>query len=107
MDVLTVNDGDFVTLSEGAAYTAAYRDQFPSMDGVIKGLFVGKNKIDDLLKQENVVGVRIYFGLNDEGLPNLVIVGAKSNGDDVTSLIVEKLKPCPPVCGGGNALNGN
>jgi hypothetical protein len=46
MDVLSVNDGDFVTLSEGAAYTAAYRDQFPSMDGVIKGLFVGKNKIN-------------------------------------------------------------
>jgi hypothetical protein len=53
------------------------------------------------------VGVRIYFGLNDEGLPNLVIVGAKANGDDVTSLIVERLRPCPPYCGNGNALNGN
>ncbi len=68
MDVLSVNDGDFVTLSEGAAYTAAYRDQFPSMDGVIKGLFVGKrNKINSLLNQENVVGLRIYFRLNEEG----------------------------------------
>ncbi|MBL7801923.1 MAG: hypothetical protein JNL95_14470 [Chitinophagales bacterium] len=107
MDVLTVNDGDFVTLSEGAAYTAAYRDQFPSMDGVIKGLFIGKNKINDLLNQTNVVGVRIYFGLNDEGVANLVVVGAKASGDDVTDLIVERLKPCPPYCGNGNALNGN
>lgn len=107
MDVLSVNDGDFVTLSEGADYTAAYRDQFPSMDGVIKGLFVGRNKINALLNQENVVGLRIYFGLNEEGLPNLVIVGAKATGDDVTSLIVERLKPCPPSCGSGNALNGN
>jgi hypothetical protein len=107
MPVLTVNDGTFVTLEEGADYTAAYREQFADPKDIIKGLFVGTNKVNALLAQEGVVGIRIYFGVNGDGVPNLVVVGAKANGDDVTDLIVERLKPCPPVCGSGNALNGN
>lgn len=107
MSELNANDGSFITLSEGAEYTARYRDLAPVPEEMIKALFVGKNKIKALLDQEGVVGIRIYYGINEDGVQNLVLVGALPNGDDVTDLIVEKLRPCPPNCGSANDLNGN
>lgn len=107
MEVLSVNDAEFVTLAQAKVYTGNFRDDSGEPEGLIKGLFVGKNKINALLDQTDIVGIRIYYGINSEGKTNLVLVGALSNGDDVTDLIVEKLRPCPPYCGKANDLNGD
>ncbi|MBK7148064.1 MAG: hypothetical protein IPH78_04385 [Bacteroidetes bacterium] len=98
------NEGTFITLSEGANMTSAYREANPD---AIKGLFFGKNKLLDLLNQTGCVGIRIYFAIDDETKEaGLVLVGAKENTNDITSgYIIDHGISCPPVCGADNDLN--
>ena len=67
--------------------------------------FVGKNKLQKILDQDGCMGVRIYYGL-DNGVKNLVFVGADANENDmVDGVILEKTLPCPPRCPDKNKLN--
>jgi hypothetical protein len=100
-------DGEFITLKEGGEYTQRYRNQFTDPTTIIKGHLVGRNKVDILLKQDGAVGLRMYYGLTEDNEQCIVLVAVDKNGDDMTELIVERLKPCPPYCSSGNALNGN
>lgn len=72
---------------------------------VVKAHFIGKEAILKVLDQENCVGVRIYYAENDEGKPELVVVGVNENGKDlVEGLILERTWPCPPYCDGESKL---
>jgi len=97
-------EGSFVTLREASEWTADYRATISSGD--IIAHFFGADKIKDLLDQVDCVGIRIYYGIDENGKKNLILVGAKANEDDmVDGLILEKAYPCPPRCSGLNDLN--
>ncbi|RZJ36542.1 MAG: hypothetical protein EOO51_00035 [Flavobacterium sp.] len=100
---IDANSGDFVTLSAAQKYVADFRSKYP---GEIKGVFVGANKVQELLNQEDCIGVRIYFGYQDEERRlNLVMVGVNSKGVDLTAAkIVERMVPCPSTCDITSAL---
>jgi hypothetical protein len=52
------------------------------------------------------MGVRLYFGLDKNGDPELVLVGATSNEDDMEKgVIVDNLISCPIRCSSPNPLN--
>ena len=52
------------------------------------------------------MGIRFYFGIGDDGKPNLVAVGADANENDMElGVIVEKFIPCPNNCSKENPLN--
>lgn len=96
------SEGGPISLEAGAAMTASYRDENP--DGR-KGHFFGKDILNEILDQDDCMGIRIYYGLNDDGEQELVIVGADANEDDMTDLVADLSAPCPPKCGKNNKLN--
>jgi len=97
-------EGSFVTLREASGWTANYRATISSGD--IIAHFVGSEKVKAILDQEDCVGIRIYYGIDDDGKKNLILVGAKADENDIVDgVIVEKVYPCPPRCSGLNDLN--
>jgi hypothetical protein len=67
----------------------------------IKGGFFARNAFDKILAQPGVVGIRYYYAQMDDGTPTLVLVGVDGIGQDIqTGVIMEKISPCPPFCGG-------
>ena len=102
----TGNEDHRISLTEAAKLTGNYRKQMSGND--IKGEFFGSDAIKELLNQDDCVGIRIYNGLSDDGIPHNVLVSAKANENDIDSgLILEKGIPCPPDCGETNILNSD
>jgi hypothetical protein len=98
------NEGEVVTLQEAAIWTANYRKTI--VEGETIAHFIGKEKLKLILDQEDCVGVRIYYGLDENGENNLVFVGADKNENDlVNGVILEYAKKCPPACSDKNSLN--
>ncbi|WP_296684249.1 hypothetical protein [Flavobacterium sp.] len=98
------NEGEFITLEEGAAMTARFRNSVPA--GSTIGQFVGREKLMNILSQENCVGIRFYYALNETNEPAIVAVGAESNENDLTEgIIIDHFKRCPPFCSQKNKLN--
>lgn len=97
-------EGSFVTLREASGWTANYRATIAS--GEIIAHFFGTDKIKAILDQSDCVGIRIYYGIDENGKKNLILVGAKANEDDmVDGLILERAFTCPPKCATSNVLN--
>lgn len=100
----TGNEDHSISLTEASELTANYRNA--QTGSYIKAEYFGKNAILDLLNQDSCIGMRVYYGLNSEGVQKLVLVGVDTNGDDLTSgLIMEHGLLCPTNCSSSNALN--
>ena len=98
------NEGKVVSLEEAAIWTSEYRKSIQL--GKTIAHFIGKNKLLELLEQENCVGARIYYGIDENGEKNLVFVGADEKENDlVDGVILEYTKKCPPFCSNKNPLN--
>lgn len=98
------NEGAVITLADAADLTANYRASISPGD--IIGMFVGRNKILDILNQQGCMGVRIYLGMDKNGEIELVLVGADSSEDDMEKgVIVDSMVRCPVICSSPNPLN--
>lgn len=100
------NEGDFISLTTAATFTSDYRNS--AMYNGVQGLYLGKNKLEDLLAQTGAVGLRMYFGLDEYSNLVLVVVAVDSNKDDILTtspLILDRSIPCPTECGQSNDLN--
>lgn len=98
------NEGEFITLEDGAAMTARYRSSVEP--GTVTGQFVGKEKLIQILNQPGCVGIRMYYGLDEHNENSVVAVGVDSNENDITSgYIIDYFIKCPPRCSKQNALN--
>lgn len=95
-------EGGQITLQVGSDMTERYRDENPNE---LKGHFFGRDILLEILKQEDCMGIRMYYGIDDDGEKALVIVGADSNEDDMTGLVADLSMPCPNRCGSSNSLN--
>lgn len=100
----TGNEGSYITLTQGTAWTGNYRSANPN---ATKAHFLGKSKLSEILAQTGCVGLRMYYAIDDTGAKELVIVGVASNGCDITTgLILDRSLPCPSYCDSTSALNG-
>jgi hypothetical protein len=100
----TGDEGTVVTLAEAAEWTANYRKTIPEGDTIAH--FVGKEKLLSILEQEDCVGIRFYYGKENDGAKNLIAVGANSEENDlIDGIIVEKTLSCPTRCSEINPLN--
>jgi hypothetical protein len=61
--------------------------------------------LQELLDQEGCMGIRMYYGLDEHGKKELVLVGADADQNDMTELVADLSMPCPSICGVANALN--
>ncbi len=99
----TGNEDHNIPLTTAAAWTKNYRDANPSQ---VKGHYFGKEAIADILDQADCVGIRIYYALDDTGKKQLVVVGVKSDENDLyNGLLADRSIQCPPNCGISNPLN--
>jgi hypothetical protein len=89
-------EGAPIPLATAAEWTANYRNNHPNST---KAHFFGKDILQKILAQEDCVGIRMYYALNDAGEQQLVLVGANAHENDQTTGIVADLSsPCPPRC---------
>lgn len=99
-----VNSGSLITEQKAKDLIDAFQINFPNE---IISSFIGKNNVENLLQQEDCVGIRIYNGYDEvERKISLVLVGVDSNDDELLNdgLIYDDMKVCPPNCPTGNSL---
>lgn len=90
-------------LDTASEWTANYRKANPNQ---INAHAFGKNAIKKILAQDNCIGLRIYYALDENGVKQLIVVGVDANANDLyEGLIAERSMPCPPLCGTKNPLN--
>lgn len=95
-------EGGEITLSEGANLTKEHRLRNPT---AIKARFFGKDILNKIMEQEGCMGIRIYYGLDENGKRQLVLVGADADENDMLDLVVDTSVPCPNLCSSPNDLN--
>lgn len=97
-------EGEVIGLDKASEWTANWRQMKNDSDS--NAFFFGREKIKEILNQPDCMGIRIYFGVNDDGEKALILVGAEANEDDqIDGLIIDKAVPCPTMCGSANGLN--
>lgn len=96
------SEGGQISLDEGANMTSRYREENPNE---IKGHFFGKDILKEILNQDGCMGIRMYYGINEKGEKELVIVGADSDQNDMLEIVGDISLPCPSRCGNSNGLN--
>lgn len=105
------------TLDDRANWTRRFRQKFCTDKKFIKGYFLKRSEIEKLLQQkEELDGLKIYFGIDEQDQFRVVIVGADEKGNDyITPLtyqakqtgeaLLAETRPCPIHCGDKNVLN--
>ena len=99
----TGEENHSIPLSEAAALTANYRANHP---GSVLGEYFSKKAILEILSQQDCVGIRIYFGEDDQHVSHLVITGVDKDENDLYNGNLAELGiSCPPNCSLPNPLN--
>jgi len=92
----TGKEAEEFPIERAAEWTANYRNANP---GKLKAHFFGKEIINRILNQENCVGIRCYYALDENGVQQMIIVGAdKEENDLFNGIVAEMARPCPPFC---------
>ncbi len=89
--------GEFIELSTAEVYLARFREQYPEY---IKAEIFTKSFIEELIAQPGCEGVRIYNGIDDEGVGCYVLVATNSEDQDMVDncLLLEGGGACPRHC---------
>jgi hypothetical protein len=102
--MFTGDESKSITLTEASEMTKKYRDSLP--DGSRKCGFFGKNKLAQILNQEGCMGIRYYHGINKDGEPVIILVGADAEENDLyDGELLDFSEPCPTRCSENNPLN--
>jgi hypothetical protein len=105
MKTLKSTNNHFITLAEASAMTQNYRNNLSDSAATIAHA-IGKSSILDILSQDNCIGLRIYYALNNDGEKQLVFVGVDAAGNDLyEGLIADRTLLCPNLCSVNNPLN--
>lgn len=67
----------------------------------INSSFIGSKNVEQILNQENCVGLRIYNGYdNEKQRMSLVLVGVDVSGKEILEkgIIFDDMSVCPPFC---------
>lgn len=83
-ELLTTKDyasvGGEISLETATKFTKAYAENHANEN---LSYHLGRNIIEKILAQPGCVGMRFYYGYNDEGQKTLVYVGLDANGNDM------------------------
>lgn len=93
-----------ITLADAAEMTARFRNTIEPRS--IIGGFFGAVAIRRILDQGGCVGIRYYYGLNNESVPVLILVGVDADENDIADgELAEISLLCPNNCSALNDLN--
>ena len=102
----TGNEDHDISFDDAAQMTLRYRQKVG--EEARKGGFFGKKAVESLLEQDSCVGVRYYYGIDENEEKVLVLVGTDADENDLvanTNVAIEYSLPCPSQCGENNVLN--
>lgn len=103
--MFTGSEDHRISLEEASEMTARYRETITNGETI--GGFFGVEIIKSILDQDNCVGIRYYYAINETGKKVLVLTGVNSNGDDLyEGILAEFSSGCPEYCSSPNPLNG-
>lgn len=77
----------------------------PTAEGEYGGMFM-KDQVLTLLQQEGARYLRFYYGRNDQGGRELILVAADEDMNDIQAITLDGHYPCPPWCPEGGDLLG-
>lgn len=111
----------FITLNEGATMTSDYRTNRENiLDSSYKGLDIlpvsetfDLTELLSVIEQTGCVGLRIYYGMDENMLVHAILVGVDENDEDIlpsdpdakNTQIMEHSLRCPNVCPPSSRLN--
>jgi hypothetical protein len=78
--------GEEISHELAADFIKAYEET--ACPGDIRGYQLGRVIIDRILAQPGCVGMRFYYGLNEDGNKTLVYVGVDAEGKDIVKRTV-------------------
>lgn len=89
--------GTVISLEKAIELTHSYQESNPEKPN---SYFVGLDKINELLQQNENIGLRIYPGLDPQSNQNnMVLVAVDQEGEDLTNgIMLDELITCPPMC---------
>ncbi len=98
---LTGKEGAAISLDEARTMIGRYRKKYATKEGSSEPsnrifCFMGRENIEKLLAQEDCVGIRTYFAEAEDGMIDIVLVGADRKGNDITTLTVDRGGGSPP-----------
>lgn len=103
METLNGTEGENIPLADAIQMTKVFREANPH---AIKAFYIGRDIMNELLNQENCVGMRIYNALDEDNQAQVVIVGVTTDNEDLYEGIrADKTKPCPSLCDINSPLN--
>jgi hypothetical protein len=79
---ISSTSGQFITLEEAVGKQKKhldYRKKVAKEDDPVRSQFFGRDHLLEILKNEDCVGIKIIFGMDDDKTPNLVLIGADKN----------------------------
>ena len=103
--------GKDIGYDKGAKMIKNYFDQ--NKDDVLAH-FMGRNILESILAQPEVIGIRMFYGVNELGLRQPVMVGVDEKGNNVLNyttigdngqitrnkgIVAGGVRSCPPYCG--------
>lgn len=104
----TINSsvGDPIDLATAKSWAFNYRKSHPEET---LSHFFGFEIIEKILSQADCVGIRIYYGINDAGEKQLMLVGVDATGENLLPLEGARISedgniigdaswPCPSTC---------
>lgn len=104
--IVTGEEDHDISLADAIRLTDNFRKTMEA--GAPLGGYFGRDAILRILSQEECVGIRYYYGQEDDGTPVLVLVGVNGNGEDMEEgELAERSWLCPPFCDKKTALNGS
>ena len=100
--------GDPIDLATAKKWTSNYRNGLENPEDRLAHYF-GFEIIQQILNQEGCIGIRIYYGIDDQGNKQLMLVGVDSAGENLLPLaggrttddepiIADASFPCPNTC---------
>ena len=93
----TGNEAEEFPLETATEWTANYRASVGPYE--TRSHFFGKHIIQQILEQEDCMGIRIYYAIDEGGKKQLIIVGADAKEADIyEGIIAERSVLCPPFC---------
>lgn len=75
------SEGSFIDVEKSKKMVAKYRELNPKQR--TKAHFFGCEVIQDMLDDPRCKGIRIYYAADEKGNPQLVLVGADENMDNI------------------------
>ncbi len=91
-----------ITVETAAEMTKRHRDNF------IKGGFFWKDQVLEMLGGNDSVGMRYYYGLDENAKQVLILTAVDEQGNDLyDQTLLELAFPCPEICSEANPLNSD